>query len=178
MMPMSPPDTATVEISEEDPRWSALGLDAMAERAITATLRALSLPPGAFEVSILACDDARIAELNGTFRDKPKPTNVLSWPAEERRAEVPGGAPHLPDPADPMEAELGDLALAYDTCLREATEAEKPLADHVTHLIVHGTLHLLGHDHERDADAERMETLEVRILAALNIANPYETTVL
>lgn len=170
-------DGVTVEIAQDDPRWSTLDLDALAERAISAALRALDLTAGAFEVSILACDDARICELNTEFRDKPTPTNVLSWPAEERRADRPGARPDLPDPDDPMDAELGDLALAYETCAREAAEAGKPMADHVTHLVVHGTLHLLGYDHETDPDAELMEGLEVKILAALNMANPYETHV-
>lgn len=169
------PARATVEIATEDAAWDALDLEALAGRAVGATLVALDLPPGAFEVSILACDDARIATLNGEFRGKPTPTNVLSWPAEDRAPDTPGGAPHLPDPGDPMAAELGDLALAHGTCAREAAEAGKPLADHVTHLIVHGTLHLLGFDHETDADAARMEGLEVKILQTLNMANPYET---
>lgn len=167
----------TIEIAEEDSRWTTLGLDALAQSAVAATLRALDLSPGAFEVSILACNDARISELNAEFRGKPTPTNVLSWPAEERRAATPGAVPDLPDPEGPMDAELGDLALAYETCAREATEARKTMADHVTHLVVHGTLHLLGYDHEIDADAELMESLEVEILAALNMANPYETHV-
>jgi probable rRNA maturation factor len=167
--------SATVEIAAEDPAWDALDLDALATRAVTATLTALALPPEAFEVSVLACDDARIAALNAEFRAKPTPTNVLSWPAQDRAPGTPGGPPRLPDPDDPMDAELGDLALAHGVCAREAAEAGKPLADHVTHLVIHGTLHLLGHDHETDADATRMEGLEVKILQTLNMANPYET---
>ena len=108
----------------------------------------------------MGCDDARIAELNGDFRDKPQPTNVLSWPSEERGAAQPGAAPALPTGPDP---ELGDIAIAYETCAREAAEQGKPMADHVTHLIVHAVLHLLGYDHIRDADATLMEATEVEI---------------
>ncbi|MEM1236359.1 MAG: rRNA maturation RNase YbeY [Pseudomonadota bacterium] len=171
------PGEAVIEIAIESPDWDAPALQALATEAVTATLSRLNLPAGAFEVSILACDDARIAVLNAEFRGKPTATNVLSWPAEERAPETPGTMPDLPDPGDPMEAELGDLALAYETCAREAAEAEKPLEAHLTHLVVHGTLHLLGFDHETDADATLMEGLEVEILATLNMANPYKTPV-
>ncbi len=186
MTPMTPaeptpagpvPGASVIEIAVESPHWDPPDLQALATRAVTATLTRLDLPAGAFEVSILACDDARIATLNAEFRDKPTPTNVLSWPAEERAAETPGAMPDLPDPADPMAAELGDLALAYETCAREAAEADKPFEAHLTHLLVHGTLHLLGFDHETDPDATLMESLEVEILAMLNMANPYETPV-
>jgi len=176
----SPPEpapgaAARIEITQESPLWEAVDLGALAQGAVDATLGALDLPPEAFEVSILACDDARIARLNAEFRGKPGPTNVLSWPSEERAAETPGARPALPDPDDPMAAELGDLALAFETCAREAEAAGKPLADHLTHLVVHGTLHLLGFDHETDPDAALMEGLEVKILATLGMANPYET---
>lgn len=176
MTPAKPaPGEAVVEIAVESPDWEAPALRALATEAVTATLTRLDLPAGAFEVSILACDDARIAALNAEFREKPTPTNVLSWPAEERAPDTPGAMPELPDPSDPMEAELGDLALAYETCAREAAEAKTPLEAHLTHLLIHGTLHLLGFDHETDADAALMEGLEIEILATLNMANPYET---
>ena len=153
----------------EDARWSAVQVEDLAGRAVTAALDHLGLG-GAWEVVVLACDDSRIATLNADFRGKPRPTNVLSWPSEERGAEADGGAPVPPDPADP---ELGDIALAYETCAAEAAAAGKSLADHATHLIVHGTLHLLGYDHERDADATLMERLEVEILGKLGLADPY-----
>ncbi|ETX28388.1 rRNA maturation RNase YbeY [Roseivivax isoporae] len=158
----------------EDPRWDAAGLDRLSERAAVAALAHLGLDPAGFEIAVLGCDDARIAELNGTFRGKPQPTNVLSWPAEELFAEADGGAPARPEPGGPHgPAELGDIAIAYDTCLREAEIGGKPLADHVTHLVVHGTLHLLGYDHERDGDATLMETTEAAILAELGVEDPY-----
>ncbi|MBU2962876.1 rRNA maturation RNase YbeY [Citreicella sp. C3M06] len=151
----------------EDPRWEPLGLEPLAETASRAALAHLGLNADGFEIAILACDDARIATLNGDFRDKPQPTNVLSWPSEERSPEdLPQGDPDMPE-------ELGDIAIAYETCVREATDAAKALGDHVTHLVVHATLHLLGYDHIRDEDATVMEGLETEILGNLGIADPY-----
>jgi probable rRNA maturation factor len=157
-----------VEIVVEDPRWADLA--PLADRACDATLSALGLDPSVWDVSLLACDDARIATLNADFRGKPQPTNVLSWPSEERGAQMAGEAPFAPDPTDP---ELGDIAIAYDTCAREATDMGKSLPDHATHLIVHGILHLLGYDHERDADALLMEGIESQILGNLGLDDPY-----
>jgi probable rRNA maturation factor len=162
-----------VETLTEDSRWDALDLEALAEKGARAALERLGLDPRAYEISLLACNDARIAELNADFRGKPQPTNVLSWPSDERGAARAGEMPHLPRPAPPMPVELGDVAIAYDTCAREAAEAGRPLPDHALHLLVHGTLHLLGFDHERDADAELMEGLETEILSSLGVADPY-----
>ena len=159
----------------EDDRWHDLAFEALAETAAHAALAHLGLDRGDFEIAVLACDDSRIAVLNADFRGKPQATNVLSWPAEERGAEVDGAMPDLPCAATdgPFAQELGDIAIAYDTCAREAAEAGKPMADHVTHLIVHGTLHLLGFDHIRDKDATLMERTEVEILGKLGLADPY-----
>ncbi|EPX79678.1 rRNA maturation RNase YbeY [Salipiger mucosus] len=158
----------------EDDRWAVIDLEALAESAARAALSHLGIDPEAHEIVVLGCDDARIATLNADFRDKPRPTNVLSWPSEERAAAQDGGCPEPPEPGMPGDpAELGDIALAWETCAREAAEAGKTPADHVTHLVVHGTLHLLGYDHERDADATLMETLETKILGKLGVADPY-----
>ena len=158
----------------EDPRWDAAGLEALAERAALATLSALDLDPEGFEIVVMGADDARIAALNADFRGKPQPTNVLSWPSEERAAEDEGGDPDRPEPGDADDPEsLGDIALAWETCEAEAQAASKPMRDHVTHLVVHGVLHLLGYDHVRDGDATLMEGLEVRILAELGLPDPY-----
>jgi probable rRNA maturation factor len=161
----------SLDIVIEDPRWAEAGLEPLATRAAEATLAHLGLDPEAWEIVLLACDDDRIAALNADFRGKPQPTNVLSWPSEERGAEAPGQPPAPPDPA--TGPELGDIAIAYDTCAREAAEAGLPLDHHVTHLLVHGTLHLLGYDHISDADAALMERIEVEILASIGVANPY-----
>ncbi len=160
----------SVDLLVEDARWADVGLDALAERAAAETLRHLSLDPGHFGISLLACDDMRIAALNADFRGKPTPTNVLSWPSAERAPSRDGAAPEPPDPAEP---ELGDIAIAYDTCAREAAAAGRPMADHVTHLVVHGVLHLLGYDHIRDGDASLMEGVEVAILGKMGLSDPY-----
>ncbi len=164
--------SVALDINDEEPRWG--DLDPLARAAIDATLRHLGHDPACFEVSLLACDDARIAALNAEFRGKPLPTNVLSWPAWDLAPETPGEAPEAPETGTPDDPEpLGDIALAYETCAREAAGQGKRFADHVTHLIVHSTLHLLGFDHETDADAERMEETEITVLAQMGIADPY-----
>lgn len=160
----------TVDCVIEDDRWGDIA--SLAGQASDAALMRLGLEPSVFEISVLACDDARIASLNADFRNKATPTNVLSWPSDERGAVVDGEMPLLPQ-VGPDNA-LGDIAIAYDTCAREAAEAGKPLRDHTVHLLVHGTLHLLGFDHERDADAALMEGLETEILGKLGIADPYK----
>jgi probable rRNA maturation factor len=160
-----------VEVMIEDGRWQAVGLDALAERAAEAALAHLGLAPGDWEISVLACDDARIAALNAEFRGKPAPTNVLSWPAADPSAENAGDMPLPPAPGG--DGFLGDVAIAYDTCAREAAEAGRPLAHHVMHLTVHAVLHLLGFDHVRDRDAALMEATEVAILGKLGVRDPY-----
>jgi probable rRNA maturation factor len=158
----------------EDERWRAFGLEPLALRAVQAALKDLHLSDCGFNVALLGCDDARIATLNAEFRGKPAPTNVLSWPSEELAADTDGALPDSPTPASPDDPEsLGDIAIAWDTCAREAAETGKPMADHVTHLIVHGLLHCLGYDHVRDGDAAVMEAAEVRILATLGLSDPY-----
>lgn len=158
-----------VDVVIEDARWSGAGLEALAERAVAAALRETGLEPEAWDVVVLGCDDARIAALNAGFRGKSAPTNVLSWPSEERGAEFEGAVPTLPD-GDP---ELGDIAISFDTCLSEAETGGKPLADHAIHLIVHGTLHLLGYDHVREGDGDLMEAVEIAILGKLGVPDPY-----
>ncbi|RYI32902.1 MAG: rRNA maturation RNase YbeY [Acetobacteraceae bacterium] len=163
-----------VETIIEDVRWESFGLDVLAERAGRAALSGVGLSAEGFSISLMGCDDSRIAVLNADFRGKPQPTNVLSWPSDERGAEVVGDAPVLPEAGTPDDPEsLGDVAIAFETCVREAEEQGKPMAEHVTHLLVHGVLHLLGYDHIEDEDAALMEGLEVRILASLGVSDPY-----
>ncbi|MCL4137143.1 UNVERIFIED_CONTAM: hypothetical protein GTU68_019313 [Idotea baltica] len=142
----------------KSPQWAELDLDALAETAGRMTLDYLGFDADIVSLAILATDDAEIAELNAEFREKPVPTNVLSWPANDLA---------------PPTAELGDIAISFDTCSREANAAGKRMSDHVTHLIVHGVLHLLGYDHIRDPDATLMQAREVAILAKLGIDDPY-----
>lgn len=156
----------SVDVVIEAEDWQQAGLEALAERACGAALDWLGVP-GA-EVVVLGCDDARIAALNADFRGKPRATNVLSWPSVEHAARAPGARP-VPADAD----EMGDIAIAWETCRDEAMAQGKTLADHAAHLLVHATLHLAGYDHEADPDAELMEAAERAILAGLGISDPY-----
>lgn len=162
-----------IDILIEAPEWEAVDLPDLAQAACEGTLAEMGLEPADFALSILACDDARIAALNTDFRGKLTPTNVLSWPSEERAPATPGAVPDLPSAQAGPPLELGDLALAYQTCAQEAEASKKPLAHHLTHLIVHGLLHCMGYDHETDLDADVMEGLETRILARLGLPDPY-----
>lgn len=164
-----------VDVIIEDEKWHSADLAALARRAATAALSSLGLVPANYEIAVLGCDDARIAVLNADFRGKPQPTNVLSWPDEDLSPDEEGGDPFPPEDGDPDDPHhLGDIALAFDTCAREAAEQGKTMHDHVTHLVVHGVLHLLGYDHIRDADATLMEGLETEILGNLGLADPYK----
>ncbi|MEL7344298.1 MAG: rRNA maturation RNase YbeY [Pseudomonadota bacterium] len=158
-----------IEVNIEDPRWEDAEIGALAERACAATFAYLELGAD-WSISILACDDARIAGLNETFRAQSKATNVLAWPSAERAAQVRGDRPLPPDPSDP---ELGDIAISYDTMRRESSAAGIPLDDHCLHLICHALLHCLGYDHIDDKDAAIMEATEVEVLATLGVADPY-----
>ena len=146
-----------IEVEVEDAAWTAALPDAaaVAERAAKA---ALGTVQGGLVV-LLTHDDT-IRDLNARFRDRDRATNVLSFPAAEMP--LPGRAPHL-----------GDLVLAYGVCAAEAEAQGKTLGDHLSHLTVHGVLHLLGRDHESEAEAEEMEAEERTILASLGVADPY-----
>lgn len=148
--------------------WPSGEWAALAERALSATAQvepAIANPR--LSTSLLFTSDEEVHALNREWRGKDKPTNVLSFPMLEREdllALAQDGPPEM----------LGDLALAYETCEREAAEKGIALGDHAAHLIVHGLLHLAGHDHvESDAQAEAMEALEIAALAKLGIADPY-----
>jgi probable rRNA maturation factor len=114
------------------------------------------------ELSVLLCDDETITRLNSQWRGQQKPTNVLSFPAPPRH----GAAPDEQIP-------LGDIAIAYETLAREAKENGATVSGHLSHLVVHGFLHLLGYDHHTDDEAERMERLERDVLARMGVADPY-----
>lgn len=160
----------SVETIIEDARWDAAGLDRLARAATDCALRHLGHDPESWDIALLGCDDARIAALNTDFRGKPQATNVLSWPSGDRAATQAGDPPLAPNPQEP---ELGDIAIAYETCAHEAKMAGKPFDHHVSHLVVHGLLHLLGYDHVRDQDATLMEAHEVAILGKMGLPDPY-----
>ncbi len=166
----------STEVIFEDPRWKKVELAAQAKRAANAVLLFHDLDPEICQIDLLACDDARIASLNSDFRAKAAPTNVLSWPAEDLSPDAAGDKPARPQADFTGDIALGDIAIAYETCHREAEAAGKPVTDHVVHLIVHGVLHLLGYDHVRDLDATLMEGLETEILGRLGVDDPYRDT--
>ena len=145
--------------------WQAEpGAEAVIHRAIEAAAEIVDADTGDAELAVMLTDDAGIRTLNGNWRGIDKPTNVLSFPALQ-----PTGR-RGPDDAPRM---LGDIAIAYETTRREADEEHKPFDHHLSHLAVHGFLHLIGYDHENDDDAEAMEALEREILAQLGIPDPY-----
>ncbi|PKA44243.1 rRNA maturation RNase YbeY [Rhizobium sullae] len=158
-----------IQISIEEGDWPSEGeLQALAERVLEAAAAFLKknekqpFPTTATELSLVFTDDESIRTINAEWRKKDKATNVLSFPAFPI---IPGKMP------GPM---LGDIIIARETVEREARELEKPFEDHLTHLMVHGFLHLFGYDHMNSDEAEIMEGLETRILAVLGLSDPYE----
>src|SRR5262249_36261916 len=145
-----------IDIVVDSDLWrSEPGAAAVIRRAVgeAAEMTEAIAPPR--PLAVMLCDDAAMRELNGRWRGRPEPTNVLSFPATARTET------------------LGDIAIAYETTAREAQAEGKPFADHLAHLAVHGFLHLLGYDHESDAEAGAMERLEAAILARLGVNDPY-----
>jgi len=152
------PLTLDIDIAVIDPKWSqALSdIDMICQQAIEAIFTRLDTPQIG-ELSLALMDDTGIKALNRTYRNKDKPTNVLSFP--------------VPDPHTPL---LGDIVLALETVKREAVGRGLPLQDHFTHLLIHGYLHLQGFTHESETEAQIMEGLEITALKSLGIDNPYE----
>lgn len=144
----------------------------LAQRAVAAALAqtphaALAVAAPLVEVAVRLTDDTEVQALNRDYRGKDKPTNVLSFPQYD-----PGDFAMLAN-TDDGEILLGDIVLALETCTREAADRGIAVADHAAHLIVHGTLHLLGYDHQDDASGDAMEALETKALATLGLADPY-----
>jgi probable rRNA maturation factor len=137
--------------------------EAVIHRAINAAAEIADADVGEAELAVMLTDDAGIRTLNSNWRGIDKPTNVLSFPALQPTAAAPADAPRM----------LGDIAIAYETTRKEADDEEKPFDHHLSHLAVHGFLHLIGYDHEKDDDAEAMESLEREILSQLGIPDPY-----
>lgn len=146
-----------IEVVIEDAGWTARlpHAEGLVEDAARATLAAAPVAAGEGAIAILLTNDDEVRALNARFRGKDSPTNVLSFPA-------PAGS-----------GMLGDIALALGVCAREAQAQDKLLAHHLQHLVAHGVLHLLGHDHEAEPDAEAMESIERAVMAALGAPDPY-----
>ena len=171
-----PPEILEIDVSLSCPLWAGALAEAekLARDAAVAAYQAAgpgpSPGPGPHsvpaEASIVLADDAFVQGLNREYRDQDSPTNVLSFPANgpaDAPTETPPGAPRM----------LGDIVVAFETASQEAADQRKSIGDHLCHLVVHGMLHLLGHDHQSASQAEAMEKLEIDILTGLEIANPY-----
>jgi probable rRNA maturation factor len=138
--------------------------EAVIQRAVAVAAEAVDADVGDAELAVMLTDDFGIRTLNSNWRGIDKPTNVLSFPALQPTAPSrPGDAPRM----------LGDIAIAYETMRQEADDEQKPFDHHLSHLAVHGFLHLIGYDHEIDGEAEAMEAMEQEILAQLGIPDPY-----
>lgn len=159
----------TIDVSVSEPEWtnSHLELEELVENVVQLTLKSARLPEdirnSPLEISVVLANDDLIQVLNREYRDKDKPTNVLTFATLDSDDPVPEDGPFP----------LGDIILSFQTIDREAREQGKFFKDHFTHMLVHGTLHLVGYDHQTEDDANIMETLEIHILGNLNIQNPY-----
>ena len=167
------PAAPTIDVLVDAPAWTRAlpAARALCRKAARAAFQQAAPPAAkrraaAVELSVLLTSDAAIRNLNATYRKKDKPTNVLSFPA--------GGADNLGKAAAAI---LGDVVIAYGTVSREARATRKSLKDHLSHMVVHGVLHLLGYDHETASEAETMERLETKILSRLGTPDPYGGTV-
>jgi probable rRNA maturation factor len=157
-----PPAAAVIaDVQIDSPLWDAQPQAVAAVRAaITAAAAALSTSAG--EVSILLTDDSAVRSLNRDWRGLDKPTNVLSFPAP--KGPIGSGVPSL-----------GDIAIAYETLQRECRDEDREFLHHLTHLTVHGFLHLIGYDHQTDTQADEMEGIESKIMTAMNLPDPWLT---
>lgn len=160
---------AAIGVVVDNPAWRTAvpGAAVLCRRAARAALAKGRIAEDAIELCIVLADDALIADLNARFRGRREPTNVLSFPAQgpsRPSGRAPGQSPTM----------LGDVVLALETLRREAERDGKRLDHHLAHLVIHGVLHLVGHDHADDAEAARMEALEIAALGRLGVGNPYE----
>ena len=156
-----------IDVALQDPAWEDIsGIESLVltsvRTAMDNAIRPKKIEGKKLEISILLANDDLIHILNREYREKDKPTNILTFAALDSE-----------EPLGPDIVSLGDVVLSYQTIAREAKEQGIFLQDHITHLVVHGTLHLLGYDHKNEDDATNMETLEIRILEKLGVQNPY-----
>ena len=167
---MTAPPKLDIDVAVQDPGWLSFLADAeeLAEKAVTLALQRASLPDilqgRDIEVSIVLANDDLVHVLNREYRGKDKPTNVLSFAAIDAEG---------PDIPEGEAFHIGDVVMALETIERETLEQSKTFEDHFIHMMVHGTLHLVGYDHIEDEDANNMEKLEIAILAEMGIENPY-----
>lgn len=168
-----------LEISVEHESWNRSNIKSIVTDCVYALFSELNLNHYNVEICFLFTNDSEVQLLNKTYRGVDKPTNVLSFPSDsidnvysDTWHDIP------PDEEDEQYCcnicILGSIAIAYETVDRESIEQEKNFNDHLSHLIVHSVLHLLGHDHISEAAAEQMESIEIKVLSKLNIKNPYE----
>lgn len=160
-----------IDIIFESPLWAKSKLSARQRTHDVLTVAwdmVPKRPKGVIpEITVTLSHDSKIKILNKHYRAKDKPTNVLSFPMFDTISDIPSGAGQVP---------LGDIIISFETIKQEATDQQKTLPDHFTHILIHGFLHLLGYDHMNDKDAKAMETLEIKILKKLGIDNPYLIT--
>lgn len=158
-----------IDIAVDSDQWQDIeAFEELAQKTSAIVTRwleereSIKFPPVPMELSVLLTDDASIKEINSKWRRQDKATNVLSFPTKEL------------DVGDTPLPLLGDVIFAYETILREAEELTKSFEEHLTHLFIHGFLHLLGYDHINDTDAEQMERIETGILLSIGLSDPYE----
>jgi len=171
----APGRTADIAVTIRSGDWTRACPEAAAaaeSAARLALLRATDAPAigqgrGGIIIDITLTDDGEQQRLNRDYRGQDRPTNVLAFPGADPELKLPPGVPAM----------LGDVVLALATIRREADEQQKPVADHLRHLVVHGVLHLLGYDHQTETDAAAMEAREIAILAELGVPDPYRDTI-
>ncbi len=161
-----------IEVIAESSQWTTAlpGAERLCEQAAAAAFASVRPDTHGAEASVVLSDDARIRRLNDTYRGRDEPTDVLSFPISGPGA---GDAATAVSPAPDQSILLGDIVIAFETSAAGAAAGAKPLSDHLSHLVVHGMLHLCGYDHLAEAEAREMERLETRILDGLGVPDPY-----
>ena len=160
-----------VDLVFEDGRWKKTLLGEVSRTVFKETLNFFGQNASDFSIDILACNDGRISELNKEFRGNNSATNVLSWPSKNFQSKfVKGNTDSILNKEDGF---LGDIAISYDTCVKEAKERAIDFVDHISHLMIHSILHLMGYDHILEVEEEKMKKIEIEILGKMGIDSPY-----